>query len=79
MLSKRFAGVISSVISYPDRAIHGAVLLPVIGVLSCVFLLSPFSRRQVTDPSIKPYYACKLSPRVGFFMTDNRVERSLHK
>ncbi|CAM9357442.1 unnamed protein product, partial [Hapterophycus canaliculatus] len=34
---------------------------------------------DVTDPSIKPFYACKLSPRVGFFMTDNRVERSLHK
>ncbi|CAM9753697.1 unnamed protein product [Scytosiphon promiscuus] len=34
---------------------------------------------DVTDPSIKPYYAFKLSPRVGFFMTDNRVERSLHK
>ncbi|CBJ29947.1 conserved unknown protein [Ectocarpus siliculosus] len=34
---------------------------------------------DVTDLSIKPYYACKLSPRVGFFMTDNRVERSLHR
>eukprot|EP00903_Cladosiphon_okamuranus_P019239 g17692.t1 len=34
---------------------------------------------DVKDPSIKPYYAFKLSDRVGFFMTDNRVERSLHK
>lgn len=38
-----------------------------------------FSFFAVTDLSIKPYYACKLSPRVGFFMTDNRVERSLHR
>ena len=42
--------------------------------LSC-----PLKSTSVTDPSIKPYYAYKLSPRVGFFMTDNRVERSLHK
>eukprot|EP00904_Undaria_pinnatifida_P006858 jgi/Undpi1/3301/HiC_scaffold_15.g06675.m1 len=34
---------------------------------------------DVTDPSLKPYYAFKLSPRVGFFMTENRVERSLHR
>lgn len=36
-------------------------------------------KHPVKDPSVKPYYAFKLSPRVGFFMTDNRVERSLHK
>lgn len=56
---------------------------------SCHFFASLFSCRvrerpnqnhpPVTDPSIKPYYAVKLSPRVGFFMTDNRVERSLHR
>lgn len=49
---------------------------------SPIFLLlivSLLARPTVMDPNIKPYYACKLSPRVGFFMTDNRVERSLHK
>ncbi|CAN0064472.1 unnamed protein product [Scytosiphon promiscuus] len=34
---------------------------------------------DVTDHTIRPYYAFRLSRKVGFFMTDNRVERSLHR
>ncbi|CAM9695429.1 unnamed protein product [Pylaiella littoralis] len=34
---------------------------------------------DVKDPNIEPFYSCKLSNGVGFFMTDNRVERSLHR
>lgn len=35
--------------------------------------------RAVEDSSAKAFYAFKISPRIGVFMTDNRVERSLHR
>ncbi|CAN0062357.1 unnamed protein product [Ectocarpus sp. 6 AP-2014] len=34
---------------------------------------------DVTDHTLRPFYAFRLSPKLGFFMTDNRVERSLHR
>eukprot|EP00904_Undaria_pinnatifida_P002914 jgi/Undpi1/12623/HiC_scaffold_6.g02291.m1 len=34
---------------------------------------------DVTNHSVRPYYAFRLSPKVGFFMTDNRIERSIHR
>eukprot|EP00903_Cladosiphon_okamuranus_P015421 g14244.t1 len=32
-----------------------------------------------TDHRLRAFYAFRLSSKVGFFMTDNRVERSLHR
>ncbi|CAN0045981.1 unnamed protein product, partial [Laminaria digitata] len=45
----------------------------------CEYQMQLLKDLDVTDASLKPYYAFKLSPKVGFFMTDNRVERSLHR
>ena len=33
----------------------------------------------VTDHTLKPYYGLRLSPKVGVFITENRVVRSLHR
>lgn len=38
-----------------------------------------YALSAVTDHTLRPFYAFRLSPKVGFFMTDNRVERSLHR
>ena len=34
---------------------------------------------SVKDHTVRPYYAFRLSGKVGFFMTDNRIERSIHR
>eukprot|EP00904_Undaria_pinnatifida_P002908 jgi/Undpi1/12618/HiC_scaffold_6.g02287.m1 len=45
----------------------------------CEYQMQLLKDLDVTDVSLKPYYAFKLSPKIGFFMTDNRVERTLHR
>lgn len=47
-------------------------------------LLFSYDFSCVCDPSatnhrLRPFYAFRLSSKLGFFMTDNRVERSLHR
>eukprot|EP00903_Cladosiphon_okamuranus_P015430 g14252.t1 len=45
----------------------------------CEYQMQLLRDIDVTDSSLKPYYAWKLSPKVGFFMTDNRVARTIHR
>ena len=48
---------------------------------SCVYVrvcVLPFFA-SVKDHTVRPYYAFRLSDKVGFFMTDNRIERSIHR
>lgn len=35
--------------------------------------------KSVTDSENRAYYGVKLGPKVGLFMSDNRVERSIHR
>ena len=53
--------------------------LQMLFVLLLLLLLFLSGGGAVTDSSLKPYYAWKLSPKVGFFMTDNRISRTLHR
>ncbi|CAN0512328.1 unnamed protein product, partial [Ectocarpus sp. 12 AP-2014] len=45
----------------------------------CEYQKQLLSEIDVTDHTLRPFYAFRLSPKLGFFMTDNRVERSLHR
>ncbi|CAM9546634.1 unnamed protein product [Ascophyllum nodosum] len=45
----------------------------------CEYQMQLLRDVDVTDESLRPYYGVRLSPKVGLFMTENRVERSLHR
>ncbi|CAN0069108.1 unnamed protein product [Ectocarpus sp. 4 AP-2014] len=45
----------------------------------CEYQKQLLNEIDVTDHTLRPFYAFRLSPKLGFFMTDNRVERSLHR
>ncbi|CAN0049106.1 unnamed protein product, partial [Ectocarpus fasciculatus] len=45
----------------------------------CEYQKQLLNEINVTDHTLRPFYAFRLSPKLGFFMTDNRVERSLHR
>ncbi|CAM9155057.1 unnamed protein product, partial [Hapterophycus canaliculatus] len=45
----------------------------------CEYQMQLLKDVDVTDSNVKPFYAWKLSPKVGFFMTDNRISRTLHR
>ncbi|CBN74005.1 conserved unknown protein [Ectocarpus siliculosus] len=45
----------------------------------CEYQMQLLRDVDVQDTRVKPFYAWKLSPKVGFFMTDNRIERTLHR
>lgn len=60
------------------RATQLAVVLTDSLLMSCCCCCF-VAGKPVTDHSLKPYYAWKLSPKVGFFMTDNRISRTIHR
>ncbi|CAN0157752.1 unnamed protein product, partial [Ectocarpus sp. 8 AP-2014] len=45
----------------------------------CEYQMQLLRDVDVQDTRVKPFYAWKLSPKIGFFMTDNRIERTLHR
>ncbi|CAM9546491.1 unnamed protein product [Ascophyllum nodosum] len=45
----------------------------------CEYQMQLLKDVDVTDHTLKPYYGLRLSPKVGVFITENRVVRSLHR